>query len=247
MRLTPVDSEHSAIFQSLEGNDHKALKRILLTASGGPFRGKKREELRHVTVKECMNHPTWSMGTKVTLDSSTLANKGLEVIEAHWLFEASYDQIVPIIHPQSIVHSLVEYQDGAVIAQLGAPDMRLPIQYALSYPERWPVHFETLDLLSCGPLTFFEPDREVFRALPLAIEAGRAGGIMPTVSMRQTKWQTMPLSKDRFLFLPWPTSLRPSSAKWNLFPHYPMKQSWKQIVKRGKWPAPFCPPWGRSK
>ncbi|WP_418671971.1 1-deoxy-D-xylulose-5-phosphate reductoisomerase [Acidaminococcus intestini] len=181
VRLTPVDSEHSAIFQSLEGNDHKALKRILLTASGGPFRGKKREELRHVTVKECMNHPTWSMGTKVTLDSSTLANKGLEVIEAHWLFEASYDQIVPIIHPQSIVHSLVEYQDGAVIAQLGAPDMRLPIQYALSYPERWPVHFETLDLLSCGPLTFFEPDREVFRALPLAIETGRAGGIMPTV------------------------------------------------------------------
>ena len=179
--ILPVDSEHSAIFQSLEGNDHKALKRILLTASGGPFRGKKREELRHVTVKECMNHPTWSMGTKVTLDSSTLANKGLEVIEAHWLFEASYDQIVPIIHPQSIVHSLVEYQDGAVIAQLGAPDMRLPIQYALSYPERWPVHFETLDLLSCGPLTFFEPDREVFRALPLAIEAGRAGGIMPTV------------------------------------------------------------------
>ena len=182
VRLTPVDSEHSAIFQSLEGNDHKALKRILLTASGGPFRGKKREELRHVTVKECMNHPTWSMGTKVTLDSSTLANKGLEVIEAHWLFEASYDQIVPIIHPQSIVHSLVEYQDGAVIAQLGAPDMRLPIQYALTYPERKPSRSDRLDLTAYpNGLHFYAPDLEALPCLALAMRCARTGGTAPTV------------------------------------------------------------------
>ena len=181
VRLTPVDSEHSAIFQSLQGNAHKNLRRILLTASGGPFRGKSREELEHVTVAQCMKHPTWTMGTKVTIDSSTLANKGLEVIEAHWLFDADYDQIVPIIHPQSIVHSLVEYDDGAVIAQLGVPDMKLPIQYALSYPDRWPVAFDHLDLVKAGQLTFFAPDTDVFRALPLAIQAGKTGGILPCV------------------------------------------------------------------
>lgn len=181
VQLTPVDSEHSAIFQSLQGNAHKNLRRILLTASGGPFRGKTREELAGVTLAQCMKHPTWTMGTKVTIDSSTLANKGLEVIEAHWLFDADYDQIVPVIHPQSIVHSLVEYDDGAVIAQLGVPDMKLPIQYALSYPDRWPVAFDHLDLVKAGQLTFFEPDTKVFRALPLAIEAGKTGGILPCV------------------------------------------------------------------
>lgn len=139
------------IFQSLEGNDHKALKRILLTASGGPFRGKKREELRHVTVMECMNHPTWSMGTKVTLDSSTLANKGLEVIEAHWLFEASYDQIVPIIHPQSIVHSLVEYQDGAVIAQLGAPICGCPSSMRSAIQSAGPFTLKPWTFFPVGP------------------------------------------------------------------------------------------------
>lgn len=177
--LTPVDSEHSAIFQSLQGNQHKDIKRILLTASGGPFRGKSRKELEQVTVSQCLNHPTWSMGTKVTIDSSTLANKGLEVIEAHWLFDTAYDKIVPVIHPQSIVHSLVEYCDGAVIAQLGAADMKQPIQYALSYPDRWPVAFDQLDLVKAGNLTFEAPDTTVFRALPLAISAGKAGGILP--------------------------------------------------------------------
>ena len=179
VHLTPVDSEHSAIFQSLQGNHHKDLKRILLTASGGPFRGRSRKELERVTVEQCLHHPTWTMGTKVTIDSSTLANKGLEVIEAHWLFDAPYEKIVPVIHPQSIVHSLVEYSDGAVIAQLGAADMKLPIQYALSYPDRWPVAFDQLDLVQCGSLTFFAPDTKVFRALPLAIEAGKTGGILP--------------------------------------------------------------------
>lgn len=179
VQLTPVDSEHSAIFQSLQGNAHKDLKRILLTASGGPFRGKKREELQGVTVEQCLHHPTWTMGTKVTIDSSTLANKGLEVIEAHWLFDAPYEKIVPVIHPQSIVHSLVEYSDGAVMAQLGVADMKLPIQYALSWPERWPVAFDQLDLVKAGPLTFYEPDTDVFRALPLAIQAGKTGGTLP--------------------------------------------------------------------
>ena len=179
VKILPVDSEHSAIFQSLQGNAHKDLKRILLTASGGPFRGKKREELQNVTVEQCLHHPTWTMGTKVTIDSSTLANKGLEVIEAHWLFDAPYEKIVPVIHPQSIVHSLVEYSDGAVMAQLGAADMKLPIQYALSWPDRWPVAFDQLDLVKAGPLTFYEPDTDLFRALPLAIQAGKTGGTLP--------------------------------------------------------------------
>lgn len=179
VRLTPVDSEHSAIFQCLQGNAHKDLKRILLTASGGPFRGKSREELQDVTVEQCLHHPTWTMGTKVTIDSSTLANKGLEVIEAHWLFDAPYEKIVPVIHPQSIVHSLVEYSDGAVMAQLGVADMKLPIQYALSWPDRWPVAFDQLDLVKAGALTFYEPDTDLFRALPLAIQAGKQGGILP--------------------------------------------------------------------
>jgi 1-deoxy-D-xylulose-5-phosphate reductoisomerase len=201
VQLTPVDSEHSAIFQSLQGSHHKEMKRILLTASGGPFRGKKREELKNATVAQCLKHPTWNMGTKVTIDSSTLANKGLEVIEAHWLFDASYDQIVPVVHPQSIVHSLVEYQDGAVIAQLGAPDMRLPIQYALSYPDRWDCHFNTLDLLTCGPLTFMKPDYEVFRCLPIAIECGRRGGTLPAIFNAANEVAVASFVKGKITFL----------------------------------------------
>ncbi len=179
VQLTPVDSEHSAIFQCLQGNAHKSVKQILLTASGGPFFGMQREELAQVTVERCLQHPTWHMGAKVTLDSSTLANKGLEVIEAHWLFDVPYEKIKPIIHPQSIVHSLVEYTDGAIIAQMGVPDMRLPIQYALSYPKRFNTAFDQLNLVKAGPLTFFEPDTHTFPALALAIQAGKAGGILP--------------------------------------------------------------------
>ncbi len=201
VKLTPVDSEHSAIFQCLQGSRHGEMARILLTASGGPFRGRKREELAHVTVAQCLQHPTWSMGTKVTIDSSTLANKGLEVIEAHWLFAAGYDQIVPVVHPQSIVHSLVEYKDGAVMAQLGAPDMRLPIQYALSWPERWDSHFRTLDLLSCGPLTFEAPDTDVFRCLPLAIECGRRGGTLPCIFNAANEVAVAAFIKGRLTFL----------------------------------------------
>ena len=177
--LTPVDSEHSAIFQALRGGRENEVKRLIITASGGPFRGKKRSELENVTLAQCLNHPNWSMGKKVTLDSSTLANKGLEVMEAHWLFNMPYEKIAVVVHPQSIVHSLVEFCDGSVIAQMGEPDMRLPIQYALSWPERYPYAFDQLDLVKYGTLTFEAPDLEAFPSLAIAIECGKAGGTLP--------------------------------------------------------------------
>ena len=177
--LTPVDSEHSAIFQALRGGKASEVKRLIITASGGPFRGKKRSELENVTLAQCLNHPNWSMGKKVTLDSSTLANKGLEVMEAHWLFNMPYDKIAVVVHPQSIVHSLVEFCDGSVIAQMGDPDMRLPIQYALSWPERYPYAFDQLDLVKYGSLTFEAPDLEAFPSLKIAIDCGKAGGTLP--------------------------------------------------------------------
>lgn len=177
--LTPVDSEHSAIFQSLRGGRANEVKRLIVTASGGPFRGYKRSELEGVTLEQCLKHPNWSMGRKITVDSSTLANKGLEVIEAHWLFNMPYEKISVVVHPQSIVHSAVEFCDGSVIAQLGEPDMRLPIQYALSYPERFDTAFEQLDFMKHGTLTFEEPDLEAFPSLRLAVECGKAGGTLP--------------------------------------------------------------------
>ena len=177
--LTPVDSEHSAIFQALRGGRENEVKRLIITASGGPFRGKKRSELENVTLAQCLNHPNWSMGKKVTLDSSTLANKGLEVMEAHWLINMPYEKIAVVVHPQSIVHSLVEFCDGSVIAQMGDPDMRLPIQYALSWPERYPYAFDQLDLVKYGSLTFEAPDLEAFPSLAIAIECGKAGGTLP--------------------------------------------------------------------
>lgn len=179
--LTPVDSEHSAIFQSLRAGRENEVKRLIITASGGPFRGCKRSELEHVTLAQCLKHPNWSMGRKITVDSSTLANKGLEVIEAHWLFNMPYEKIDVVVHPQSIVHSLVEFCDGSVIAQMGEPDMRLPIQYALSYPERFAHTFEQLDLVKAAKLTFEEPDTEAFPSLKIAVECGRAGGTLPCV------------------------------------------------------------------
>ena len=179
--LTPVDSEHSAIFQALQGGKEDEVKRLLITASGGPFRGKKRSELESVTLAQCLNHPNWSMGKKITVDSSTLANKGLEVIEAHWLFNMPYEKIDVVVHPQSIIHSLVEFCDGSVIAQLGEPDMRLPIQYALSYPCRYHKAFDQLDLIKAGILTFEAPDMEAFPSLRIAIDCGKAGGTLPCV------------------------------------------------------------------
>ena len=179
--ILPVDSEHSAIFQSLQGGQEKALHKILLTASGGPFRQKTREELLNIQVEDALKHPNWEMGRKITIDSSTLVNKGLEVIEAKWLFDVSLDQIEVVVHPQSIIHSMVEYVDGAIIAQLGTPDMKLPIQYALYYPERRFLPGDRLDFAALSKLTFEKPDMETFFGLRLAFEAGKEGGSLPTV------------------------------------------------------------------
>ena len=179
--ILPVDSEHSAIFQSLQGGQEKALHKILLTASGGPFRQKTREELLNIQVEDALKHPNWEMGRKITIDSSTLVNKGLEVIEAKWLFDVSLDQIEVVVHPQSIIHSMVEYVDGAIIAQLGTPDMKLPIQYALYYPERRFLPGDRLDFAALSKLTFEKPDMETFYGLRLGFEAGKEGGSLPTV------------------------------------------------------------------
>ena len=179
--ILPVDSEHSAIFQSLQGNAHNKIKKILLTASGGPFRGKTYEELEHVTLEDALKHPNWSMGKKITIDSATMVNKGLEVMEAKWLFGVKPSQIEVVVHPQSILHSAVMYEDGAVIGQMGTPDMRLPILYALFYPNRRMLYAEELDLFKIGSLTFERPDRETFYGLSLAYDALDAGGNVPTV------------------------------------------------------------------
>ncbi len=181
VKILPVDSEHSAIFQSLNGEPKGRIAKILLTASGGPFRGKSREELAHMQVEDALKHPNWSMGRKITIDSSTLVNKGLEVMEAKWLFDVEPEQIQVVVHPQSIIHSMVEYIDGAVIAQLGIPDMKLPIQYALFYPDRRVMNEKKLDFFALQQMTFEKPDTDTFYGLKLAYEALKAGGSVPTV------------------------------------------------------------------
>lgn len=181
VRILPVDSEHSAIFQALQGNAGNRIQKILLTASGGPFRGKKQEDLLNVKVEDALKHPNWSMGRKITIDSSTMVNKGLEVIEAKWLFGVPVDEIQVVVQPQSVIHSMVEYEDGSVIAQLGTPDMKLPIQYALYYPERRYLPGDRLDFWKLSHLDFEKPDLDTFYGLALAYEAGRAGGSVPTV------------------------------------------------------------------
>ena len=181
VRILPVDSEHSAIFQCLQGAGGNPIHKIHLTASGGPFRGRKREELQSVTVEDALKHPSWSMGRKITIDSSTMVNKGLEVMEARWLFGVDFDQIQVVIQPTSVIHSMIEFTDGAVIAQLGTPDMKLPIQYALYYPERRYLPGDRLDFGRLREIDFEEPDMETFQGLALAFAAGRKGGIMPTV------------------------------------------------------------------
>lgn len=178
--ILPVDSEHSAIFQALNGERHNKIHKILLTASGGPFRGKTREELKDVTVEDALKHPNWSMGRKITVDSATLVNKGLEVMEAKWLFDVELSQIQVVVQPQSVIHSMVEYEDGAIIAELGTADMRLPIQYALYYPDRRPLSGERLDFYKLGQITFERPDTDTFRGLALAYRAMEQGGNMPT-------------------------------------------------------------------
>lgn len=181
VKILPVDSEHSAIFQSMNGENRKRIEKILLTASGGPFLNKSRDELRSMTVEDALKHPNWSMGRKITVDSASLVNKGLEVMEARWLFDVPLDRIQVIIHPQSIIHSMVQYEDGAVIAQLGMPDMKLPIQYALFYPDRRPFDGKRIDFYELSQMTFMEPDTETFSGLKLALKAAKTGGTMPTV------------------------------------------------------------------
>ncbi len=181
VKILPVDSEHSAIFQCLNGEHGEEIDKILLTASGGPFRGKKREQMRDITVEQALKHPNWAMGRKITIDSATMVNKGLEVMEARWLFNTDFDNIQVVVQPQSLIHSMIQFKDGAIVAQLGTPDMKLPIQYALTYPERRYLKGDRVDFNTLAQITFFAPDMENFAALRMAYEAGRMGGVMPTV------------------------------------------------------------------
>lgn len=202
IRLLPVDSEHSAIFQALNGENRGNVHKILLTASGGPFRGLNRDALKNVTVKDALKHPNWKMGPKITVDSATLVNKALEVMEAAWLFNVPISKIQILVHPQSIIHSMVEYLDGSVIAQMGLPDMRLPIQYALFYPERKEMKLgERLDFFKVGRLTFEEPDMDTFYGLKLGIQAGEIGGSMPTVFNAANEWAVARFLEGKIGFL----------------------------------------------
>lgn len=199
--LLPVDSEHSAIFQCMDHEPHERIDKILLTCSGGTFRGKKREDLLHKHVAEALNNPNWDMGAKVTIDSASLVNKGLEVMEAKWLFDVDVDRIQVVVQPQSILHSAVQYVDGSVMAHLASPDMRLPIQYAFFYPDRLPLAIKPLDLFELGSLTFEKPDTETFRGLPLAYRAAHAGGSMPTVFNAANEEAVSHFMKDEIEFL----------------------------------------------
>lgn len=201
VRILPVDSEHSAIFQCLNGEDPRSIRKILLTASGGPFRGKTRKEMSQVQVEDALKHPNWSMGRKITIDSSTMVNKGLEVMEAKWLFGVEMDQVQVVVQPKSIIHSMVEFEDGAVMAQLGAPDMKLPIQYALSYPQRRYLPGERLDFWTMNEIAFEKPDLENFRGLSLAYQAGKRGGSLPTVFNAANEWAVNEFLNRRISYL----------------------------------------------
>ncbi|MDD6805968.1 MAG: 1-deoxy-D-xylulose-5-phosphate reductoisomerase [Lachnospiraceae bacterium] len=206
--ILPVDSEHSAIFQSLNGENRERLEKILLTASGGPFRGKTRADLENMSVADALKHPNWSMGKKVTIDSASLVNKGLEVMEARWLFDVSLDQIQVVIHPQSIIHSAVQYTDGGIMAQLGTPDMKLPIQYALFYPDRRPMAGKRVDFFALGQLTFEAPDMDTFQGLALAYQAARTGGSLPTVFNAANEKAVALLLEERIRFVQIPDLIR---------------------------------------
>ncbi len=215
-RIIPVDSEHSAIFQSLMGNDSRGVSSIILTASGGPFRGRSFDELKQVTLEQALKHPNWSMGSKITIDSATMMNKGLEVIEARWLFGLGPDKIRVLIHPQSIIHSMVEYIDGSVIAQLGSPDMRIPIQFAITYPERFDNGFARLNLLETGKLTFEKPDLAAFPCLRLACEALEAGGTMPVALNAANEMAVSLFLNKRIAFTDIPSIIEQTMGKHNV-------------------------------
>ena len=218
--LLPVDSEHSAIFQALAGGKHQEVKRLLITASGGPFRGKSKAELENVTLEQCLKHPNWSMGRKITVDSSTLANKGLEVIEAKWLYDVEYKQIEVVVHPQSIIHSMVEFVDGAIIAQMGLPDMKLPIQYALTYPQREQADFPKFSFTECKLLTFEQPDTDTFQALALAYQAGSTGKTMPCVFNAANEVAVNAFLNRKITFLDIPKVIKASMDKHNILEKY---------------------------
>lgn len=219
VKILPVDSEHSAIFQALHGENPKEIEKLLITASGGPFRGKKTEELAHVTLADTLKHPNWVMGQKITVDSATLVNKGLEVMEAKWLFDMDLDHIEVVVQPKSIIHSMVEFKDGAVMAQLGTPDMRLPIQYALYYPERRYLDGERLDFRTLTQITFEEPDVETFKGLPMAMEASRCGGSMPTVFNAANELAVHKFLHEKIGFLDIYEIIGQSMSRHKVIPH----------------------------
>ena len=219
VKILPVDSEHSAIFQALHGENPKEIEKLLITASGGPFRGKKTEELAHVTLADTLKHPNWVMGQKITVDSATLVNKGLEVMEAKWLFDMDLDHIEVVVQPKSIIHSMVEFKDGAVMAQLGTPDMRLPIQYALYYPERRYLDGERLDFRTLTQITFEEPDMETFKGLPMAMEASRRGGSMPTVFNAANELAVHKFLHEKIGFLDIYEIIGQSMSRHKVIPH----------------------------
>ena len=231
VRILPVDSEHSAIFQCLQGNEANNIDRILLTCSGGPFRGMKKEQLESVTLEDALRHPSWSMGKKITVDCATLANKGLEVMEAKWLFDVPAERIQVVIHPGSYVHSMVRFEDGAIMAQLGTPDMKLPIQYALYFPERRYLAGERLDLVKLGHLDFYEPDTETFTALALALEAGRTGGSMPTVFNAANEWAVAGFLRRELSFTDIPRSIEKAMNAHKTIPD----PSLEDILETEKW------------
>ena len=229
--ILPIDSEHSAIFQSLQGNSMNKISRIILTASGGPFRGLKKYELINVTAKEALKHPNWDMGAKITIDSATMMNKGLEVIEAKWLFNVDINRIQVVIHPQSILHSAVEYEDGAVIGQMGVPDMKVPISYALTYPKRIPNSFEKLDIAKVGTLTFEEPDFETFQCLDLAYSAIKTGGTMPSVLNAANEIAVEAFLKGEIGFMDIPNIIKNTMGAYTVKYNY----SIDELLQSDKW------------
>lgn len=235
VKLYPVDSEHSAIFQCLRGNEDNKIRRILLTASGGPFRGRKREELLNVRAEDALKHPNWSMGKKVTIDSASLMNKGLEVIEAKWLFGVDVEDIEVLIHPQSIVHSAVEYEDGAVIAQMGEPDMKVPIQYALTYPKRVKNSFPKIDFAKRNSLTFEKPDMDTFKCLSLAYRAIKTGGTMPTVMNGANEMAVAAFLENKIGFLDIADIIEKTMMSYNVKYDYTVED----LVEADKWARDF--------
>lgn len=235
VKLYPVDSEHSAIFQCLRGNEDNKIRRILLTASGGPFRGRKREELLNVRAEDALKHPNWSMGKKVTIDSASLMNKGLEVIEAKWLFGVDVEDIEVLIHPQSIVHSAVEYEDGAVIAQMGEPDMKVPIQYALTYPKRVKNSFPKIDFAQRNSLTFEKPDMDTFKCLSLAYRAIKTGGTMPTVMNGANEMAVAAFLENKIGFLDIADIIEKTMMSYNVKYDYAVED----LVEADKWARNF--------